>query len=177
MRVHVDLRDNYNPGWKYNHWELKGVPIRIEIGPKDVENKEVKVVIRHSGEKLQLKWDNLAQELNLLLEKIQEQMYQKALNRFNDKAKVASNWKDFMASINSRNVVLTPWCQTIECEEKVKDRSGIETKESVLEGEQSLTGQAKTLCIPLEQKAIEEGEKCFHCGKEAKTRVYWGRSY
>lgn len=49
MRVHVDLRDNYNPGWKYNHWELKGVPIRIEIGPKDVENKEVKVVIRHSG--------------------------------------------------------------------------------------------------------------------------------
>ena len=67
LRVHVDLRDNYNPGWKYNHWELKGVPIRIEIGPKDVENKEVKVVIRHSGEKMQLKWDNLAQELSLLL--------------------------------------------------------------------------------------------------------------
>lgn len=65
--MHVDLRDNYNPGWKYNHWELKGVPIRIEIGPKDVENKEVKVVIRHSGEKMQLKWDNLAQELSLLL--------------------------------------------------------------------------------------------------------------
>ena len=56
LRVQKDLRDNYNPGWKFNHWELKGVPIRLEVGPKDVENKEVRVVIRHNGEKLQMKW-------------------------------------------------------------------------------------------------------------------------
>ena len=61
IRAQIDLRDNYNPGWKYNHWELKGVPIRIEVGPKDVQNKEVKVVIRHNGDKLQMKWENLAQ--------------------------------------------------------------------------------------------------------------------
>ena len=60
IRVHKDLRDNYNPGWKFNHWQLKGVPIRIEIGPKDVQNKEVRVVIRHSGDKMQIGWDKLA---------------------------------------------------------------------------------------------------------------------
>ena len=111
LRVQKDLRDIYNPGWKFNHWEVKGVPIRIEVGPKDVENKEVKVVIRHSGDKMQLSWENLAGELHVLLEKIQDQMYQKALNKFNEKAKVASNWQDFMSFLNNRNVVLTPWCR------------------------------------------------------------------
>lgn len=104
-------------------------------------------------------------------------MYQKALNRFNDKAKKASNWHDFMVHLNSRNVVLTPWCEKSQCEEKVKEKSGIETKENLLEGEQSLTGQAKTLCVPLEQEPIQEGQKCFYCSADAKTRVYWGRSY
>lgn len=59
IRVYVDDDDHYNPGWKYNHWELKGVPIRLEIGPKDVQNKEVRAVIRHDGNKLQLKQENL----------------------------------------------------------------------------------------------------------------------
>ena len=112
-----------------------------------------------------------------MLQKIQDQMYQKALERFNGKIKVASNWQDFMTSLNSRNVVLTPWCESKACEEKVKDRSGIETKENLAEGETTLTGQAKTLCIPLEQDPLNEGEKCFHCGEVAKTRVFWGRSY
>lgn len=76
-------------------------------------------------------------------------MYQRAVERFNEKAKSANNWQDFMTHLNSRNVVLTPWCKEAECEEKVKDRSGVETKECLLEGEQSLTGQAKTLCMPL----------------------------
>ena len=60
VRVHIDDRDNYNPGWKFNHWELKGVPIRLEIGPKDVQNKEVRVALRYNGDKIQMKWDVLA---------------------------------------------------------------------------------------------------------------------
>lgn len=87
VRVHLDTRDNYNPGWKFNHWELKGIPIRLEIGPKDVQNKEVRVVIRHNGEKMQLKWEQLNNQLPVLLEKIQEQMFQRAVERFNEKAK------------------------------------------------------------------------------------------
>ena len=177
IRAQLDLRDNYNPGWKFNHWELKGVPIRLEIGPKDVQHKECRVVFRNTGEKIQLKWDALIKEIPILLEKIQEELFQRALQKFNDKSKVASDWPEFMAHLNSKNVVLTPWCEQPECEEKVKERTGIETKLAVLEGEQSLTGQAKTLCMPLEQEAIKEGEKCFHCGLDAKTRVLWGRSY
>jgi prolyl-tRNA synthetase len=104
-------------------------------------------------------------------------MFQRACQRFNEKSKESNNWQDFMAHLNSRNVVLTPWCKNAECEEKVKERSGIETKENLLEGETTLTGQAKTLCMPLKQEPLKEGEKCFHCGADAKTRVYWGRSY
>lgn len=59
LRVQIDLRDNYNPGWKYNHWELKGVPIRLELGPKDIENQEVRAVFRYNGEKRQIKWATL----------------------------------------------------------------------------------------------------------------------
>jgi prolyl-tRNA synthetase len=87
------------------------VPIRIELGPKDVENKEVKVVIRYNGEKLQIKRNGLEKELAILLDKIQHEMYERALSRFNDKIKQASNWQDFMTHLNSRNVVLTPWCE------------------------------------------------------------------
>jgi prolyl-tRNA synthetase len=120
IRVQIDARDNYNPGWKFNHWELKGVPIRLELGPKDIENQEARVVLRYNGEKLQIKWAQLEKELPVLLEKIQESMYERAVQRFNDKAKQAGNWQDFMTHLNSRNVVLTPWCEIKECEEKVK---------------------------------------------------------
>lgn len=119
----------------------------------------------------------MEKELAILLDKIQHDMYERALSRFNDKIKNASNWQDFMSHLNSKNVVLTPWCEKRECEEKVKERSGIETKEGVVEGENSLTGQAKTLCVPLQYEPLSSGDKCFHCGDVAKVRVYWGRSY
>ena len=60
MGSEMCIRDSYNPGWKFNHWELKGVPIRLEIGPKDVQNKEVRVALRYNGDKIQMKWDVLA---------------------------------------------------------------------------------------------------------------------
>ncbi len=66
IRVHIDDRDVYTPGWKYNHWELKGVPIRIELGPNDFKNREVKIVKRYNGEKLQLKWEELENKVILM---------------------------------------------------------------------------------------------------------------
>ena len=92
IRVQLDSRDNYNPGYKFNHWELKGVPVRLEIGPKDIQNKEVRVAIRCNGDKMQIKWDKLAEELPVLLAKIQNIMYEKALEKFNSKAKQADTW-------------------------------------------------------------------------------------
>ena len=86
-------------------------------------------------------------------------MYTVAKQKLMDRLKEASNWEDFMTHLNKRNVVLVPWCEDEDCEEKIKERSGVETKENE---EATLTGQAKTLCVPLEHKPITN-EKCFHC--------------
>lgn len=177
VRTHIDDRDNYTPGWKYNHWELKGVPIRIEIGPKDVDNQKVVCVFRYNGEKTEVEWDNLAQKIPQFLDDIQKGMYDKAKAKFEAKIRKAEKWDEFMQYLNERNVVLTPWCEDRKCEEKIKERSGIESKQMASEGETQLTGQAKTLCVPLDAEPITEGLKCFHCQEPAKVRVFWGRSY
>ena len=164
VRVHIDDRSNYTPGWKYNHWELKGVPIRMEIGPKDVEGKKVMAVYRYNGEKHSISWEDLTQRIPAMLDEIQKGMYLRAKERFDSKFRVEDSWEGFMNQLNQRNVVLTPWCNKSECEEKVKERSGIESKAMANEGEALLTGQAKTLCIPLEHEPLKNDDKCFHCG-------------
>ena len=123
VRVYCDDRDNYNPGWKFNHWELKGTPIRLELGKKDFEKQEVRLVRRDNGEKSQMKWADLVTEIPKLLDQIHEDMYQRALKTRDEHMKVAYNWEDFMNALNGRNIVLTPWCDEGAEEEKVKDRS------------------------------------------------------
>lgn len=73
----MSSRDNYSPGWKYNHWELKGVPIRFEVGPNDLEKKQVTAIIRHSGEKKQLPLEGIVSSVKILLDEIHTQMYNK----------------------------------------------------------------------------------------------------
>lgn len=90
---------------------MKGVPVRLELGPKDIEKNEVRCVLRYNGEKMQLSMDNLVQTLSELLEKIQSNMYQNALNKLNERKKHAENWEQFMTELNKKNVVLTPWCE------------------------------------------------------------------
>lgn len=109
IRVQLDDKSNYTPGWKFNYWELKGVPIRLELGPKDIKAKEVRCVTRFDNKKTQLKMDGLAESLQHLLTKIQHEMLEKARTRMHEREKQAENWKDFMVHLNNRNVVLTPW--------------------------------------------------------------------
>lgn len=78
MRTYFDDRENYNPGWKFNHWELKGIPIRLELGKKDFEKQEVRVVRRDTAEKIQIKWDDLATKIPELLTQIHNEMYERA---------------------------------------------------------------------------------------------------
>ena len=90
------------------------------------------------------------------------------------------NWKDFMDAVAGRNICLAPWCNIQECEVEVKDRSKEESLAAMAEkGEEEaqLTGSAKTLCIPQEQKPLKAGAKCFACGKDATVTALWGRSY
>lgn len=109
IRVHFDDKTNNNPGWKFNYWELRGVPIRLELGPKDIKAGEVKCVVRVDGKKFQLKYEGLVESLEKLLEEIQNQMLSNAKAKLHEREKEADNWKDFMLHLNNRNVVLTPW--------------------------------------------------------------------
>jgi len=108
-------------------------------------------------------------------------MYERALKTRDDHMKEASNWEEFMAALNARNIVQTPWCHVTECELKAKEKSkeeSLKVMQEAGEDEEVLTGSAKTLCIPFTPKTpLVPGEKCFHCGAEAKVKALWGRSY
>ena len=115
VRAHVDDRDVYTPGWKYSHWELKGVPLRMELGPKDFEKQQIVVVKRNTGEKIQVEWKDLdtkvkegnnigfilkLQKIVEILDGIQKEMFEKAKESFHKKIMKAEDWKGFMNYIN-----------------------------------------------------------------------------
>ena len=182
--MYVDDRPNHNPGFKFNDWELKGTPVRIELGMKDFNKQEVKIAVRHSGEKFFAPWEGLNERLEKLLEDIHTQMFEKAKNARDEHLKEVSTWEEFMDALNHKNICLAPWCDVEACEDQVKDRSKEESLQYMLahnEEEAVLTGSAKTLCIPHtmgKQDFTEaDGVKCFHCGKPATVTALWGRSY
>ena len=180
IRTAVDDRDNHNPGFKFNDWEVKGTPLRLELGNKDFEAGEVRVAVRHNSQKFQAKWDNLADEIGKLLDTIHNDMYNKAKAARTAFTKRASNWEEFMDALNGKNICLAPWCDTVQCEKNVKDQSKNDSLQKMAEAnedEVTLTGSAKTLCIPLEQPELSADCKCFNCGKPAKVTALWGRSY
>lgn len=153
FRVYVDDRENYNPGWKYNNHELKGVPLRLEIGLQEVEKREVRACKRNDGAKLSLKVDGLAAEVEDLFVKIHKEMYAKALAAKNENLVNCDNWADFMIAMGKRHIVMAPWCDRKQCEVDAKERSkeeSLKLMEEMNEGEALLTGAAKTLCIPFE---------------------------
>ncbi|DBA82977.1 TPA: hypothetical protein ACH3X1_006755 [Trebouxia sp. C0004] len=166
VRVTSDCRDNYTPGWKYNHWELKGVPIRLELGPKDMENKTVMLARRDTGVKQSVAWDDVAARIPELLEQIQEDMLQTRRKEFDNSIVELTSWDGFVKALDDKKMVRTPWCDEEEVEEDVKKNSASADAMG-----------AKTLCIPLEQPFLPEGAKCFRSGKPAKNWVLWGRSY
>jgi len=123
IRVKVDDRDNYTPGFRYNHWEIRGTPIRLEVGPKDIKNEAVMAVTRFDGQKKSIKWVDLVPEIQAEFKRISEAMFNNALQKLNDKKKTVEKWDDFMVELNKKNMCLAPWCNTVKCEEAVKERS------------------------------------------------------
>ena len=182
IRVTSDLREGHNPGYKFNYWEMKGVPLRIEIGQKDIDKQQVTIVRRDNFKKKFILQSVLDSALHYLLEKIQGQMYDRALAQRQERISEPKNWEDFMKALNKKNLCHVLWCNDQSCEENVKERSKVESlaamKEGADENEELLTGSAKTLCIPFDQKEVPAGSKCFSgCGKDAKIWVMYGRSY
>jgi len=173
----------YNPGWKYNHWEQKGVPIRVEVGPRDIEQNQVRIVLRYSGEKLDVPLDGIGSWAKKQLETIQQAMFEKARTARDTHVVQVTEWSDFVPNLEKNNLVLTPWCggEFKDWEDWVKAKSREESLNSRGEtGEDARTATsvaAKTLCIPFDQPEMPEGTKCIASGLPAKVWCMWGRSY
>jgi len=183
IRVKYDDRDMYNPGWKYNHWEQKGVPIRVEVGPRDIENKSARIVIRHDGHKEDMAVEGLGVALKAKLDEIQNTMFAKAKAARDSHVVQVTEWKDFVPNLEKNNLVLTPWCggEHQEWEEWVKTTSreeSLKARGEEQEDEKTATSvAAKTLCIPFKQPDLPAGTKCIASGMDATCWVLWGRSY
>lgn len=159
FRMEVDVRENYTPGYKFNDWEMRGVPVRIEIGPRDIENGECVFVRRDNQEKMIVKLDKIEDTLKEVLEQIQENMFNECRERMIARTTVAKDMDEFVKNINeNQGYVKAMWCGNQECEDKIKELTG-----------------AHSRCIPFEKEHISD--KCVCCGKEAKEFVIWGRQY
>ncbi|KAK9457283.1 hypothetical protein V1511DRAFT_493223 [Dipodascopsis uninucleata] len=179
VRAIADTRDNYSPGWKFSDWELKGVPLRLELGPRDLSKQEVSAVTRATGAKETLKLSDISTSVPVFLEKIQLEMYERAKAKFDSHVIRVTNWDDFVPALNNKNVVQIPWCGVMECEDEIKDRSARQSAADEAQDERAPSMGAKSLCIPFEQpEGIVKGEtKCAACGRDAVEWCMFGRSY
>ena len=157
-RVKLDDTDN-SPGWKFAEYEMKGVPLRLEIGPKDIEKNQCVLVRRDNGEKIFVSLDELETKIPDLLQSVHDGMYQKALDR---RAAMTFTAKDFAElkdiADNKPGFIKAMWCGDRACEDKLKEDAGITSR-----------------CIPFEQEEISD--VCVCCGKPAKHMLYWGKAY
>ena len=158
-RMKIDIRDNYTPGFKFNEWELKGVPVRIELGPRDIENGECVVVRRDTLEKNTVKLDELDTKLQIILDEIQQNMFAICQKRVDEKTTVANDMDEFIKNIDeNQGYIKAMWCGDESCESKIKELTG-----------------APSRCIPFQQEHISDN--CVCCGKKAEKMVVWGRQY
>ncbi|KAI0790391.1 prolyl-tRNA synthetase [Abortiporus biennis] len=178
IKAKADTRDGYTPGFKFNDWEQKGVPLRLEIGPADLAKNQTLSVRRDTGVKAPLPLEDLASTVSKLLTTIQSDMFKRAQDAYYSRLKVVTEWKDVVPTLDDKCVVVAPWCEEEACEDDIKERSG---KSAEPQDERAPSAGAKSLCIPFDQSRwdpIEPGKtKCFGCGKDAKKWTLFGRSY
>ena len=159
VRVHLDDRDTHKPGWKFNEYELKGVPVRIAMGPRDLENGTVELARRDTLEKEFLQQSDIANKVDHLLEAIQKNLFDKALTYRDDHTHRADTWEEFTDLIDNKGgFVYAHWDGTPETEEKIKEMT-----------------KATIRCIPLE--ATEEEGKCILTGAASNRRVVFAKAY
>ncbi|CAE6380866.1 unnamed protein product [Rhizoctonia solani] len=178
VRAKADLRDGYTPGYKFNDWEQKGVPIRLEIGPMDLEKSSTLSVRRDNSAKSPLPLSDIQISVPALLETIQSDMFNRAKAAYDQRLKVVKDWPELTPTLEQKCVVVIPWCEQESCEDAIKDRSAKEAAEQA--DERSPSSGAKSLCIPFDQErwgTLEKGTKCVGCGAEAKRWTMFGRSY
>ena len=158
FRVRVDDSDN-TPGWKFAQYEMKGVPLRLEIGPKDIEKNQCVLVRRSDREKVFVPLDNLEAAVAEQLEEVRKGIYENALARRESMTYAAMNMDELKEiADNKPGFIKAMWCGDVACEEKLKEVAGVSSR-----------------CMPLEQEHLSD--TCVCCGKPAKSMVYWGKAY
>ena len=157
-RTKLDTTDR-SPGWKFSEYEMKGVPLRVEIGPKDIEKNQCVVVRRDTREKYFVSLDELETKIPELLQMVHDGLYEAALKRRDEMTYTANNLEEIKEIADTKpGFIKSMWCGSRECEEKLKEVAGITSR-----------------CMPFDQEDL--GEKCVCCGKEAKKMIYWGKAY
>ncbi|XP_039982900.1 bifunctional glutamate/proline--tRNA ligase [Xiphias gladius] len=174
IRVKTDLRDNYSPGWKFNHWELKGVPIRLEVGPKDMQQHQCVAVRRDSGAKVTIPEAEVEKRLVAMLEDIQNSLFKKASDDLKSHMVAADTMEQFQKELDQGKIVQIPFCGEIKCEDCIKKTTA---KDQDLEPGAPSMG-AKSLCIPFSPlKTLQPGQECVSCKEPAQYYTLFGRSY
>ncbi|XP_047034180.1 bifunctional glutamate/proline--tRNA ligase isoform X3 [Helicoverpa zea] len=179
LRAEGDYRDNYSPGWKFNHWELKGVPIRVELGPKDMSRGEVVAVRRLTGDKTTLKRADAGKLLLEMLEKTHHEMLARATKERDGRLSMVDKWEDFTDALERKHILLAPFCGEIPCEDNIKNDSARTDDDPTTEVKAPAMG-AKSLCVPFQQpRALTASDKCIHpaCTNKPKSITLFGRSY
>ena len=158
LRAQGDFSDN-SPGWKFANWEMKGVPLRVEIGPKDIEAGHCVAVRRDNGEKVTAKIEGIVDEIKALLDAIHDNMYTVAEKNLEDNTFDLKTIDEVKEMASGRGgFARTKWCGSLECELKMKEQAGVSSR-----------------CMPLKQSGTTG--KCVCCGKECTTDIYWGVAY
>ena len=159
VRVKLDDSDN-SAGWKFAEYEMKGVPVRIEIGPKDIEAGQCVVATRHNGEKTVVSLDKLEEAVAEKLKEVHDGLYKKALENRENKTYSCTTMDEIVKALEEKGdgFIKAMWCGDEACEDKVKEVTGVGSR-----------------CIPFEQENLSD--KCVCCGKPANTMVYWGKAY
>ncbi len=158
FKVKIDSSDK-SPGWKFSEYEMKGVPLRLEIGPKDIENNQCVLVRRDTREKVFVSLDELSDKVQQILDDIQNSLFEKALKHREENTSVALNYDEFKKVVSEKpGFVKAMWCGDVECENKIKEDT-----------------TATARCMPFDQEEL--ADTCVCCGKKAKSMVYWGKAY
>ena len=158
IRVHVDDREELTPGYKFHDWELRGIPLRIEIGPKDIEKNKVVLAKRYNKEKLDLSFDEINEKIESILDDIQKQMLVAAKKILEKMTRDVSNYDEFKSELEKGGFLQSPWCGKDECEAKIKEETSAEIR-----------------VIPFESE--NSSKKCVYCNEQSVSIPIFARGY
>ena len=157
LRVHLDDREQLTPGFKFNDWEMKGIPVRIEIGPKDVAKNQVVLVRRHTQTKTSIEMDSSSEKISLELQNIQKEMFDAAKKILDERVVRVSEYQQFKGELDNGKMIDCSWCGNQTCEDKIKEETGADLR--VITSDNA------------------KAETCIYCKNSSTTNVLFARGY